>query len=248
MWWRELEAQSHGWPAADDSAAVLDVAPSAEIAETAILDTSSGPITIGDHTRICPGAYVQGPVTIGKDCLVGNLAVVRGATTIGDGTRIGYAAEIKHAIIEEQVTIGPQCFVADSKIERDAYLGAQVRTSNHRLDKGTIKVRVGDDWHDTGLEKLGCLIGSGAALGIQVIILPGRVVAPGSMFAPRSTVEETCRPAATGLSNNLKRFERDSHEVRYDQRLAAPVRRRARPGPAAPRHAENPGFRGRGAS
>ena len=41
---------------------------------------------------------------------------------IGDGSRIGFAAEIKNAIIEERVTIGPQCFVADSKGTR-RYLG-----------------------------------------------------------------------------------------------------------------------------
>ena len=68
--------------------------------------------------------------------------MVRGPVAIGNGTRIGFATEIKNAIIGERVTIGPQCFVADSKIENDAYLGAQVRTSNHRLDKATVKVMV----------------------------------------------------------------------------------------------------------
>jgi bifunctional UDP-N-acetylglucosamine pyrophosphorylase/glucosamine-1-phosphate N-acetyltransferase len=190
MWWREIEAQKSRWPALPDQGDSLIVDPTAVICDAVVLDASRGPIIIGERTKICHGAHLQGPLEIGSDCLVGNLAIIRGPAQIGDGTRIGFATEIKNAIIEDGVTIGPQCFVADSKIEREAYLGAQVRTSNHRLDKATVKVMVDGVAVDTGLEKLGCLIGSGAALGIQVIILPGRVVAPGSIFAPRITIEK----------------------------------------------------------
>ena len=190
MWWRELEAQKGLWPVLPGPDEALIVDPSAILCDGVVLDAFRGPIIIGARTKICHGAHLQGPLEIGSDCLIGNLAIVRGPAQIGNGTRIGFATEIKNAIIEERVTIGPQCFVADSKIEREAYLGAQVRTSNHRLDKATVKVMVDGEAVDTGLEKLGCLIGARAALGIQVIILPGRVVAPGSIFAPRVTIEK----------------------------------------------------------
>ena len=190
MWWRELQEQKDLWPALPDPDKSLIVDPTALICDGVVLDASRGPIVIGERTKICHGAHLQGPIQIGSDCLVGNLAIVRGPVRVGNGTRIGFATEIKNAIIEDGVTIGPQCFVADSKIESEAYLGAQVRTSNHRLDKATVKVMVDGKAVDTGLEKLGCLIGARAALGIQVIILPGRVVAPGSIFAPRITIEK----------------------------------------------------------
>jgi bifunctional UDP-N-acetylglucosamine pyrophosphorylase/glucosamine-1-phosphate N-acetyltransferase len=206
VWWRELQAQASCWPHLCEREETLEVDPSAAISPGVIFDTSRGPIAVGKRTQICHGAHIQGPVAIGSDCLIGNLAIVRGATTIGDNTRIGFAAEIKNAIIEDHVTIGPQCFVADSKIEAHAYLGAQVRTSNHRLDKTTVKVMVGNEAVDTGLEKLGCLIGAGAALGIQVIILPGRVVAPGSMFAPRMTIEKNLPPGRYRLAQQIETF------------------------------------------
>jgi bifunctional UDP-N-acetylglucosamine pyrophosphorylase/glucosamine-1-phosphate N-acetyltransferase len=170
------------------------------------LDASRGAIAIGERTKICHGAHLQGPLEIGSDCLIGNLAIVRGPARIGNGTRIGFATEIKNAIIEDRVTIGPQCFVADSKIETEAYLGAQVRTSNHRLDKATVKVMVDGESVDTGLEKLGCLIGARAALGIQVIVLPGRVVAPGSIFAPRITIEKNLPPGRYRPAQQLETF------------------------------------------
>jgi bifunctional UDP-N-acetylglucosamine pyrophosphorylase/glucosamine-1-phosphate N-acetyltransferase len=206
VWWRELEAQERDFSDLLRDGHRADVHPSAYVSESAVLDTARGPVFIGARTRICDGAYVQGPVTIGSDCLIGNLALVRGATSIGSGTRVGFATEIKNAIIEEQVTIGPQCFIADSKIERDSYLGAQVRTSNHRLDKSSVKVLVEGDWVDTGLEKLGCLIGEGSSLGIQVIVLPGRVIAPRSQFAPRITVEKNLPTGRYRLAQQLESF------------------------------------------
>ena len=200
MWWLDLAPQQPG------EAGTLSIDPSAVVAADATLDASRGPITVGARSRICRGAHIEGPVTIGEDCLIGNLAMVRGPTTIGDGTRIGFATEIKNARIAERVTIGPQCFVADSKIEREAYLGAQVRTSNHRLDKRTVEVVVDGRRHDTGLEKLGCLIGARSALGIQVIVLPGREIAPDSVFAPRVTVERNLPSGRYRLAQSLEQF------------------------------------------
>lgn len=206
MWWRELEAQEREFRELLPEDHAADVHPSAFVSESATLDTTRGPVFVGARSRICDGAYVQGPVTIGADCLIGNLAMVRGSTSIGDSTRIGFAAEIKNAIIEEAVTIGPQCYIADSKIERDAYLGAQVRTSNHRLDRTSVRVLVENAWVDTGLEKLGCLIGARSSLGIQVIVLPGRMIAPDTSLAPRITVEKNLPPGRYRLAQQLESF------------------------------------------
>ena len=206
MWWRELQAQQDLRPAFCDADESLFVAATAIIADGVVLDASRGPIKIGERTRICHGAHLQGPLEIGSDCLVGNLVIIRGPARIGDGTRIGFATEIKNALIAERVTIGPQCFVADSKIESEAYLGAQVRTSNHRLDKATVKVMIDGKAVDTGLEKLGCLIGARSALGIQVIVLPGRVVAPDSIFAPRITIEKNLPSGRYRQAQQLEAF------------------------------------------
>jgi len=202
VWWRELAAQQARPPAPGE--ALVSAAATAIIADGAVLDTSRGPISIGERTTICHGAYLQGPLEIGSDCLVGNAAMIRGPTRIGDDTRIGFATEIKAAIIAERVTIGPQCFVADSKIEADAYLGAQVRTSNHRLDKANVTVMVDGTVVDSGLEKLGCLIGARSSLGIQVIVLPGRVIAPDSTFAPRITIQ---RNLPSGRYRHVQQIE-----------------------------------------
>lgn len=205
MWWREIEAQPSPCSICDVPRC-LHIDETAAVAADAIFDTSGGPVVVGPRSRICSGATICGPVSIGRDCLIGNLALVRGAALIGEGSKVGFAAEIKNSIIGERVSIGPQCFVADSKIEDDAYLGAQVRTSNHRLDKHSVCVVVGGKLVDTGREKLGCLIGARAALGIQVIVLPGRVVAPDSVIGPRITVEKNLPSGRYRLPQSLETY------------------------------------------
>ncbi|OZY19903.1 acetyltransferase, partial [Escherichia coli] len=98
-----------------------------QIADQVIIDESAGEVVIGANTRICHGAVIQGPVVIGANCLIGNYAFIRPGTIISNGVRIGFATEIKNAVIEAEATIGPQCFIADSVVANQAYLGAQVR-------------------------------------------------------------------------------------------------------------------------
>ncbi|UTA53954.1 acetyltransferase [Lysobacter soli] len=198
MWWSEIASQA---TSLSDLRPYIDA--NALVAPAAML---VGNVSIGAGTRICHGAYIEGPVEIGRDCLIGNNAMIRGATSIGDGVRIGFAAELKNAIVQDGVAIGPQCFVADSKVERGCYLGAQVRTSNHRLDGRTVCVRIGDTSLDTGMEKLGCLIGARSSLGVQVIVLPGRMVAPESLFAPRVIVERNLPGGRYRIRQALESF------------------------------------------
>ncbi|MCN8756796.1 hypothetical protein MLO11_24130, partial [Escherichia coli] len=98
-----------------------------QIADQVIIDESAGEVVIGANTRICHGAVIQGPVVIGANCLIGNYAFIRPGTIISNGVKIGFATEIKNAVIEAEATIGPQCFIADSVVANQAYLGAQVR-------------------------------------------------------------------------------------------------------------------------
>lgn len=187
MWWDDIRALP-SIVAGDIPGGSSHIHATAVIEPGAIIDDGPGPIVIGAGSRICTGALLRGPIVIGENCLIGNQSMLRGPIRIGDSVRVGFASEIKQALIAGRVSIGPLCFVADSKIDEDAYLGGEVRTSNHRLDRKEVTVRDGAREIATGLEKLGCWIGARASLGVQVIVLPGRVVAPDSMFEPRVTI------------------------------------------------------------
>ena len=153
-----------------------------QIADQVIIDETAGEVVIGANTRICHGAVIQGPVVIGANCLIGNYAFIRPGTTIG-----------------------PQCFIADSVVANQAYLGAQVRTSNHRLDEQPVSVRTPEGIIATGCDKLGCYIGQRSRLGVQVIILPGRIISPNTQLGPRVIVERNLPTGTYSLRQELIR-------------------------------------------
>lgn len=136
MWWREVASLNARLAGPHSS----QIAADAVIEPGCRLDHSRGPIVVGARTRVCGGAVLRGPLQIGADCLVGNGTMIRGPAVFGDHVRIGLACEIKQALIGNRVSIGPMSFVGDSRIDDEAYLGAMVRTSNHRLDGKTVSV------------------------------------------------------------------------------------------------------------
>jgi bifunctional UDP-N-acetylglucosamine pyrophosphorylase/glucosamine-1-phosphate N-acetyltransferase len=187
MWWLDVERLAET-VAASAARAPQRRAASAVIEPGAVLDESSGPIVIGEGSKVCAGAVLRGPLVIGDHSLIGNNAMVRGPAVIGSTVLIGFAVEIKQALIADGVSIGPQSFVADSRVDAGAYLGAQVRTSNQRLDRQPVSVRHQGREYPGVRDKLGCWIGARAALGIQVIVLPGREIEADSVFEPRITI------------------------------------------------------------
>ncbi len=196
MWWKKLGVMAEFCTHLEPY-----ISRSAKIARTAIL---VGDVRVGPNTKICHGAYIEGPVWIGANCLIGNNTMLRGPLRIAAGSRIGFSAELKNAVIGTRVLMGPSCYVADSVVDSDAYLGAMVRTSNQRLDRKPVSAMYRGSLHSTGLDKLGAYIGAKASLGIQVIILPGRIVAPGSIFGPRITIEKNLPAACYTLKQELK--------------------------------------------
>lgn len=176
-----------------------------QVVNNVIIDESAGDVVIGASTRICHGAVIQGPVVIGANCLIGNYAFIRPGTVISNSVKVGFATEIKNSVIESEVTIGPQCFIADSVVGEHAYLGAQVRTSNHRLDEQLVSVRIKEKTIITGCDKLGCYIGQRSRLGVQVVILPGRIIAPDTQLGPRIIVERNLASGNYSLRQELIR-------------------------------------------
>ncbi|WP_194206260.1 acetyltransferase [Superficieibacter sp. 1612_C1] len=208
-WWQRQEIIPCQLPVALKSYLKLNQTDSKEIsiASGVIIDESAGEVLIGSGTRICHGAVIQGPAIIGANCLVGNYVFIRPGTMLGNNVRVGFATEIKNALIESETVIGPQCFISDSVIDREVYIGAQVRTSNHRLDHSAIHVHINGEHINTGLEKLGCYIGPRTRIGVQVIILPGRYIMADTLVGPRITIEHNLKKGKYILKQEILQTE-----------------------------------------
>lgn len=130
-------------------------------------------VRIGSGTVIEPGAYIEGPCYIGKDCIIRHGAYIRKGSWIGDRCVVGHATEIKHSILFPRSAAPHFNYVGDSILGPGANLGAGVKCANVRLDKKTIKVRVEGKRYDTGMIKLGAIIGENVRLGCNAVTNPG---------------------------------------------------------------------------
>ncbi len=142
-----------------------------------------GNVWIRKGTKILEGAVINGPCFIGKECLIGNNCLIRDYVSIGDACIVGYGTEIKNSIIEENCRFHRN-YIGDSIIERNCLFGAGAVTANFRFDEQNIKVIVDEKKIDTGLKKLGVIMGENCKVGVNACIMPGRKVGPNSIIGP----------------------------------------------------------------
>lgn len=143
-----------------------------------------GPIFIGENAHIEPGVFIKGPAYIGAGAEVRHGAYIRPVSFIGERAVVGHATEVKGSILLPTAQAPHFNYVGDSILGRRANLGAGSILANVRADldpKRTIKVRWGDELIDTGLRKLGGILGDGAMVGCNTVINPGTIMGRGAL-------------------------------------------------------------------
>ncbi len=156
------------------------VAASARISEKA---TVEGKVTIMDGVRILENAVIKGPVYIGRRSVIGTGSLVRDYTHVGENCVVGYSTEIKGSYIGDNCWFHKN-YVGDSVISDGCSLGAGTVLSNFRFDGKKIKISLGEELVDTGLDKLGAIIGAGCKTGVNASVMPGIRIGPNSVVGP----------------------------------------------------------------
>ncbi len=128
--------------------------------------TIIGPAWIGAGTEIRPGAFIRGNVIAGEGCILGN------------------ACEFKNCLLMDGVKAPHFNYVGDSVLGNRAHLGAGAICSNYRLDHGYVAVHLPGGPVDTGLRKLGAIIGDDAEVGCNAVLNPGTLLGPRSLVMP----------------------------------------------------------------
>jgi NDP-sugar pyrophosphorylase family protein len=151
--------------------------------------TIKGDVYVGKGTTIEPGAFIQGPTIIGDNCQIRQGAYIRGNILIGDKCIIGHATEAKNAIFLNEAQASHFAYVGDSILGKNVNLGAGTRLANVPLfslkDPVTLKrsnifIKINGDEIDTGLGKLGAIIGDDVHTGCNVVTSPGCIIGPRS--------------------------------------------------------------------
>jgi NDP-sugar pyrophosphorylase family protein len=139
---------------------------------------------------LAPGAVVEeaarvtGPALIGAGARVYAGTLVRGPVILGRGAVVGRGSEVVRSILLDEAHVPHLNYVGDSILGASANLGAGAVCSNVKLDKGAIRIRVGERRYDTGMARLGAILGDGVEVGCNVVLNPGTLVGPGTRIYP----------------------------------------------------------------
>ena len=153
-----------------------EISPSAHISSRATIE---GKVVIGDNVRVLENAVIRGPVYIGANSIIGNNALVREYSHIGADCVVGYSTEVKSSYISDGCWFHSS-YIGDSIIAEGCSFGAGTVLANFRFDEKNISVKIGDEVIDTGLDKLGAIVGSNSKTGINASVMPGMRIGPNS--------------------------------------------------------------------
>lgn len=143
------------------------IAKSASIARTAVI---SGSCIIGRGTEVRPGAFIRGNAIVGENCVVGN------------------STELKNVILFNNVQVPHYNYVGDSILGYKSHMGAGSITSNVKSDKTKIAIRYEGDVIETGLKKMGAILGNYVEIGCNSVLNPGSIIGSNTNVYPLSMV------------------------------------------------------------
>jgi UDP-N-acetylglucosamine diphosphorylase/glucosamine-1-phosphate N-acetyltransferase len=149
-----------------------------------------GSVVVGVGTVVKSWTYIEGPVYIGENCIIGPNAFIRPFSSLGNNVRIGNSSEIKNSVVLSHTHISHLSYVGDSIIGENVNFGAGTIISNVRLDKGEISMNIKENLVNTGLNKLGAVIGDNVQLGIQSMIMVGKKIGTNSRIGPGTLVNK----------------------------------------------------------
>ena len=137
--------------------------------------------------KVAPTAYLGAPCIVCENAEVRNCAFVRGSAVIGKGCVVGNSTELKNVILFDGVQVPHYNYVGDSILGHKSHLGAGAITSNVKSDKSNVVIK-GERPLNTGLKKVGAMVGDFVEVGCNSVLNPGTVIGKNTQVYPLSRV------------------------------------------------------------
>lgn len=144
-------------------------------------------VLVGENVKIYPTATIEAPAIIGPGTEVRPGAFIRGCVITGAGCVIGNSSELKNSILLDKVQIPHYNYVGDSVLGNHAHMGAGAICSNLKADGRPVVVH-GDAEHETGIRKIGGILGDGADVGCGSVLNPGTVIGKNTTVYPLTSL------------------------------------------------------------
>ncbi len=151
-------------------------------------DSPSHGVWIHKTARVFPSAYIGAPCIIGANTEVRHCAFIRGSAIVGENCVVGNSAELKNVIIFDNVQTPHYNYVGDSILGYKSHMGAGSITSNVKSDKTDIVIRSGGEAIDTGMRKIGAMLGDYVEVGCNSVLNPGTIIGRNSNVYPVCSV------------------------------------------------------------
>lgn len=145
-------------------------------------------IWIAKSATVAPTACLNGPLIVDEDAEIRHCAFVRGNAIVGKGTVVGNSTELKNVILFNKVQVPHYNYVGDSILGFKSHMGAGSITSNVKSDKTLVVIHNGDTTVETGLKKMGAMLGDCVEVGCNSVLNPGTVIGKNSNVYPTSMV------------------------------------------------------------
>lgn len=151
-------------------------------------------VWIHKSARMARSVLMTGPAIICAGAEVRHRAFLRGNTIVGEGAVVGNSCELKNVILFNRVQVPHYNYVGDSILGYRAHMGAGAVTSNVKSDKTLVKIHAADGDVETGLKKVGAMLGDGVEVGCGSVLNPGTVIGRSSNIYPLSSVRGCVAP------------------------------------------------------
>lgn len=145
-------------------------------------------IWIAKSAKVAPTASINGPAIIGKEAEIRHCAFIRGNAIVGEGSVVGNSTELKNVILFNKVQVPHYNYVGDSILGYKAHMGAGSITSNVKSDKTLVSISYQGKRVETGLKKMGAILGDYVEVGCNSVLNPGTIIGRQSIIYPLSMV------------------------------------------------------------
>jgi NDP-sugar pyrophosphorylase family protein len=145
-------------------------------------------IWIAKSAKVAPTACLNGPCIIDEEAEVRHCAFIRGNAIVGKGAVVGNSTELKNVILFNKVQVPHYNYVGDSILGYKSHMGAGSITSNVKSDKTLVTVKSAYGNIETGLKKMGAMLGDNVEVGCNSVLNPGTVIGRNSNVYPTSMV------------------------------------------------------------
>lgn len=160
-------------------------------------------VWIHKTASVATTAFLGAPSIIGAETEIRHCAYIRGSALVGDKCVIGNSVELKNVILFDKVQTPHYNYVGDSILGYKSHMGAGSITSNVKSDKSPVTINTDEKKIETGLEKLGAMLGDYTEIGCNTVLNPGTIIGRKSNIYPLSCVRGIIPPESIYKSGGV---------------------------------------------